>query len=460
MNDVVCISPIDGREVARRTPTDKAAIEATLRAARRAQFEWSQTSIAARGQLLLRALEALGAKNDDVVQELALQMGRPVRYGGEFSGVDERVRHMIAIAEETLAPVVPQPKSGFRRYVRRQPLGVVLTIAPWNYPYLTAVNSVFPSLMAGNSVLFKAASQTILTGERLQHAFDTAGLPSGLFQNLVLSHQATAEIISSSHVDHVCFTGSVEGGRAIERAAAGTFTSLGLELGGKDPAYVRADADLQSAVVDLVDGTFFNSGQSCCGIERIYVADSAYDAFLESFIEQTNNFVLGDPMDTSVTLGPMAAVRFADHVRAQISQATSQCATAHIDAARFERSRPGTAYLAPQVLTNVTHAMDVMSEESFGPVVGIMKVGSDDDAVKLMNDSRYGLTASIWTTDLNAAEHIGSRIKAGTVFANRCDYLDPGLAWTGVKETGRGTTLSQIGYEMLTRPMSFHLKEI
>lgn len=459
MNEIVCISPIDGREIARRSVATDNAVDLALQSARAAQSEWMQTPLAERGRILLAALEAFGAMNDEVVHELALQMGRPVRYGGEFSGVDERVRHMMAIAERALAPVVPDPADRFKRFVRRQPLGVVLTIAPWNYPYLTAVNSIFPSLMAGNSVLFKAASQTLLTGDRFQSAFASAGLPQGLFQNLVLSHDATARIIAGGHVDHVCFTGSVEGGRAIERAAAGTFTSLGLELGGKDPAYVRSDADLTTAVADLVDGAFFNSGQSCCGIERIYVADSVHDAFLENFIDQTNTYILGDPLDPEVTLGPMAAVRFADHVRRQITEACAQGAKSHIDAGRIGHDRPATPYLAPQVLTDVTHTMRVMHEESFGPVVGIMKVSSDDEAVELMNDSQYGLTASIWSSDLVAAERIGSQVKTGTVFANRCDYLDPGLAWTGVKETGRGASLSQIGYEMLTRPMSFHLKE-
>jgi len=459
MADVVCVSPIDGQIVASLPTATGTAIDAALSTARAAQADWAGRSLQARSEIVLAAVAALGEVNDEVTHELALQMGRPVRYGGEFGGVEERAKYMVAIAEEALAPLHPAGPAGARRLIQRRPLGTVLTIAPWNYPYLTAINSIAPALMAGNAMIFKAASQTVLTGARFQSAFDAAGLPPGLFQHLILSHDDTNRIISGGHVNHVCFTGSVEAGRTVERAAAGTFTSLGLELGGKDPAYVRADADLTPAVATLVDGSFFNSGQSCCGIERIYVHSDVYDDFLAGFIQETNAYNLGDPRDQDVTLGPMAATRFADHVRAQITEARALGARTHIDAAQFPRDEDGTPYLAPQIVTNVSHAMPIMQDESFGPVVGIMKVGSDQDAVELMNDSRYGLTASIWTTDIEAAEHIGNRINTGTVFANRCDYLDPGLAWTGVKETGRGASLSKIGYEMLTRPMSFHLKQ-
>jgi acyl-CoA reductase-like NAD-dependent aldehyde dehydrogenase len=409
---------------------------------------------------MLRFLEAMRALNPEIVPELARQMGRPVRYGGEFRSFEERVRCMADIAEESLAPVVPPAKAGFSRFIRREPLGLVLTIAPWNYPFLTAVNTIVPGLIAGNAVILKAASQTILTGERFQQGMDKAGLPKGLFQNLALSHEDTARILSSGAVDHVSFTGSVEGGRAIERAAAGTFTSIGLELGGKDPAYVRADAKLEHAIENLVDGTYFNSGQSCCGIERIYVDAKVYDRFVEGFVALTSQYVLDDPLQEATTLGPMAATRFADVVRTQTAEAIRKGAKALIDPRAFKRNKDGTPWLAPQVLTDVDHSMSVMMEESFGPVVGIMKVTSDDEAIRLMNDSPYGLTASVWTTDMAAAETIGERIATGTVYMNRCDYLDPALAWTGVKDTGRGASLSPIGYQMLTRPKSFHLREV
>ena len=460
MSEIVCISPIDGREVARRPTASAAEIESALDAARTAQQEWVRVPIRERAALMLRFLEAMRAINPQVTRELALQMGRPVRYGGEVGSFAERVTYMAGIAEEALAPIVPEPKAGFRRFVRRDPLGLVLVIAPWNYPYLTAVNTVVPALIAGSAVLLKAASQTILTGERFQQAFDQVGLPKGLFQNLVLGHEDTARILGAGEVDHVTFTGSVSGGRAIERAVAGSFTSIALELGGKDPAYVRSDAKLDHAIENLVDGAFFNSGQSCCGVERIYVDESVYASFVEGFVALTKQYVLDDPLDESTTLGPMAATRFADVVRHQTAEALEKGAEAHVDPASFARNKDGTPWLAPQVLTDVDHGMQVMNEESFGPVVGIMKVSGDAEAVRLMNDSPYGLTASVWTTDLEAAERIGQQVETGTVYMNRCDYLDPALAWTGVKDTGRGAGLSRIGYEMLTRPKSFHLREV
>jgi acyl-CoA reductase-like NAD-dependent aldehyde dehydrogenase len=458
MAEVTCISPVDGRELARRRTASGGEIDAALTKARAAQREWAVTSIAERTGAVLGFFDALKAMNDEIVPELAWSMGRPVRYGGEMRGAEERTRHMAEIAEDALAPIVPPERSGFRRMIKREPLGLVLVIAPWNYPYMTAINSIVPGLIAGNAVILKHAAQTILIGERFQKAMNAAGLPDGLFQHLILSHEDVARILASGAVDHANFTGSVAGGREIERAAAGTFTSLGLELGGKDPAYVRADADLDFAVENLVDGVFFNSGQSCCGVERIYVHEQHFGAFLDGFLALTRQYVLGDPLSPETSLGPMAHARFADLVRAHTAEAIAKGARAHIDAGAFPADAAGTPYLAPQVLSGVDHSMRVMMEESFGPIVGIMKVAGDEEALALMNDSPYGLTASLWTRDGEAAERLAGRIETGTVFMNRCDYLDPALAWTGVKDTGRGASLSQFGYHLLTRPKSYHLR--
>jgi acyl-CoA reductase-like NAD-dependent aldehyde dehydrogenase len=312
--------------------------------------------------------------------------------------------------------------------------------------------------MAGNTVVLKHAASTLLVAERYQSAFDQARLPKGVFQHLVLSHTQTADIIAGGHANMVCFTGSVAGGRAMEQAAAGRFINMGLELGGKDPAYVRPDANMAHAIDNLVDGAFFNSGQSCCGIERIYVHKQVWGDFLDGFVALTKQYVLGSPLDQATTLGPMVKAEAATFVRKQIAAAVRAGAKAHIDPRSFARDKAGTPYMAPQVLTSVTHRMSVMMEESFGPVVGIMKVSGDREAIELMNDSPYGLTASIWTGDVEAARTIGDEIATGTVFMNRCDYLDPALTWTGVKDTGRGATLSRIGYEALTRPKSYHLR--
>jgi acyl-CoA reductase-like NAD-dependent aldehyde dehydrogenase len=461
MADIVCVSPVDGREVARKKTAAAAEIESAIVAARKAQAEWARVGIAERARLCSAAVDAMLAMRGEIAPELSWQMGRPIKYaGGELGGFEERARHMIAIADEALAPVIPAAKDGFKRYVRRDPAGIVLAVAPWNYPYLTAVNSVIPALMAGNAVILKHAAQTILAGDRFQAAMDKAGLPKGLFRTLTLSHDDTLMLIASGKLDQVCFTGSVAAGKAIEQAAAGTFTGVGLELGGKDPAYVRADVDLNHAIENVVDGAYFNSGQCCCGIERVYVHEDVYDKFVDGFTALTKQYVLGDPLDEKTTLGPMAQKRLAATVREHIAEAVGRGAKALIDSKSFAKDVKDSTYLAPQVLVNVDHSMKVMMEETFGPVAGIMKVKSDDEAIKLMNDSPYGLTASIWTRDRDAAERIGVQIETGTVFMNRCDYLDPGLAWTGVKDTGRGATLSKLGYEALTRPKSFHLRTV
>jgi acyl-CoA reductase-like NAD-dependent aldehyde dehydrogenase len=453
------ISPVDGSVYAERPLAGEAELRSALARAAEAQAAWRREPIEARAARLSDFVDAFVARRDEIALELTWQMGRPVRSTpGEVRGFEERARFMIEAAPQALADIDPGQKSGFRRFIRRAPLGVVLVIAPWNYPYLTAVNAVVPALMAGNAVILKHSHQTPLCAERMQAVADRAGLPAGLLQALHMSHEATTRMIRELGVDHVAFTGSVAGGGAVEEAAAGRFIGVGLELGGKDPAYVRTDADLDHAIENLVDGAFFNSGQSCCAIERIYVHEAVYDRFVEGAVALARNYVLGDPTEPGTTLGPMVRASAADFVREQVGDAVRQGARALIEERAFARSQAGTPYLAPQILIDVDHTMRVMREETFGPAVGIMKVGSDEEAIGLMNDSDFGLTAAIWTRDAEAAEAIGDRLDTGTVFMNRCDYLDPALAWTGVKKSGRGVTLSVLGYEHLTRPKSFHLR--
>ncbi|WP_281966952.1 aldehyde dehydrogenase family protein [Roseovarius nanhaiticus] len=454
---LTCVSPIDGSVFATRETLDLNGAKAAAASARRAQVNWAALPLAERIRLVMAGVEAVGAMNDAVVPELARMMGRPVRYGGEFGGFNERASHMAKIAEDALADIEVGEDETFLRYIKRLPHGVVLVVAPWNYPYMTAINTVAPALIAGNTVLLKHATQTLLVGERMAQAFHDAGVPEDVFQNVFMGHETTSGLIAAGGVDFVNFTGSVGGGREMERAAAGTFTPVATELGGKDPGYVMEDADLNAAVDTLIDGAMFNSGQCCCGIERIYVHESLYDAFVEKAVKIVEGYKLGDPMDPDTTIGPMAHVRFAKEVRDQIDEAVAAGATAHI--AKMDAD-DGGAYLTPQILTGVTHDMRVMHDESFGPVVGIMKVASDDEAVELMNDSNFGLTASLWTADVERAQAIGDRIETGTVFMNRADYLDPGLCWTGCKDTGRGGGLSIIGYHNLTRPKSYHLKKV
>jgi acyl-CoA reductase-like NAD-dependent aldehyde dehydrogenase len=456
---VQLISPVNGRVYVERQCADAAQIDQAVADASAAQILWRRRTLDERAALCNAAVQAMLSMQEQIVPELAWQMGRPVRYGaGELRGFAERARYMIGIAAQALAPIEPEPIAGFRRTIKREPLGTVLVVAPWNYPYLTAVNSVIPALMAGNAVILKHATQTLLVGERFAQAMQQANLPPGLFHNLLLDHSQTAALIASGRVQQVNFTGSVDAGRAMESAACGRFIGVGLELGGKDPAYVRADANLEHAVENLVDGSYFNSGQSCCAIERIYVDKKLFPAFVERFVALTGEYVLGNPLNEATTLGPLVSAGAADAVRGQIAAALGQGATALIDPRAFPADLPGSAYLAPQVLVDVSHRMAVMRDESFGPVVGIMPVDDDEHALTLMNDSPFGLSASLWTRDLTAAEHLGNEIATGTVFMNRCDYLDPALAWTGVKHSGRGITLSRLGYEHLTRAKSFHLR--
>lgn len=454
-----CISPIDGSVFAERPIVSKSEAIDAVAAVRKAQKAWAKTPLAERIDLVRKGVERLGELNDEIVPELAHMMGRPVRYGGEFGGTKERASYMAEIAEESLKPIIVEDSDAFERRIVREPHGVVFVIAPWNYPYMTAINTVAPALIAGNTVVLKHSTQTLLVGERMANAFREAGLPENLFINLYLDHATTEALIQERSFDFINFTGSVGGGKAIERAAAGTFTGVGLELGGKDPGYVMEDANLDAAVDTLIDGAMFNSGQCCCGIERIYVHESLYDAFIEKAVKIVSSYKLGNPLEEETTIGPMANKRFADEVRSQIDDALKAGAKGLIDPSLFAMDDGSNAYLAPQILVDVTHDMRVMREESFGPVVGIMKVSSDEEALEMMNDCDFGLTVSLWTSDVDRAERIAQKLETGTVFMNRADYLDPGLCWTGCKDTGRGGALSVIGFHNLTRVKSYHFKK-
>jgi acyl-CoA reductase-like NAD-dependent aldehyde dehydrogenase len=454
------ISPVDGSVCAEYEVASHADISAALDKAAATQRAWRTTPIDERARICRRAVDAMVVRADEIGTELTWQMGRPIAHSPMEirRGFAERAAYMIDIAADALADDVLAPKEGFFRFIRHEPLGVVLVLAPWNYPYLASVNAVIPALMAGNSVILKVSQQTPAVGARYADAFRDAGLPDGVFQHLQARHEDIATMIADRRVAFVSFTGSVEGGCAVQRAAARHFIATNLELGGKDPAYVRADAPLDATIENLVDGAYFNAGQSCCAVERIYVHDDAYDRFVDGFVALTRQYRLGNPLDPKTTLGPVVRSSAAAVVRAQIADAIARGARALVDAREFPAAADGTPYVAPQVLVDVDHRMHVMTEESFGPVAGIMRVRSDDEAVALMNDSRYGLTASIWTSDVDRAVAIGDRVATGTWFLNRCDYLDPALAWTGVKDSGRGCSLSRLGYEALTRPKSFHLR--
>jgi acyl-CoA reductase-like NAD-dependent aldehyde dehydrogenase len=454
------ISPIDGSIYAERRLAAPREIENALAKAVASQAAWKRVPVTERAAICARMLDWLLERAGEIGEELTWQIGRPIAYSPNEirRGFQERVNYMTEIAERELSDIGIEPKENFKRFIRREPVGVVLALAPWNYPWLASVNAVVPAILAGNSAILKIAPQTPLVAERYAEAFKAAGLPEGVFQFLHIDHDQVAEVIRDPRTGFVAFTGSVAGGHAVQRAAGERFIATGLELGGKDPAYVRPDAPMAATIENLVDGAMFNSGQSCCAVERIYVHRDVYHQFVDGFVELTRQYRLGNPLDPATTLGPMVRVDAADKARAHIADALKKGARALIDPALFPAAQEGSPYLAPQVLVDVDHSMLVMAEETFAPVAGIMPVKDDEEAIRLMNDSRYGLTASIWTADVDAALSVGDRIEAGTWYMNRCDYLDPALAWTGVKDSGRGCTLSKLGFEAFTRPKSFHLR--
>ncbi len=457
----VITSPIDGLPAYSFELLDDAEVARRLTLASGTARAWRDTALSERIALCRGMLRAYAAHLDENARAITRMMGKPITQSrDEFERtMVERVEHLCAIAGEALADEVLPPSPGFQRFIRHEPVGVVLDIAAWNYPLVIAVNVIVPAVLAGNAVLVKHASQTALVAQQFERAFFEAGAPMGLVQAMPMDHATTARLIDSRALGYVSFTGSVRGGHEIYRTLAQqNFIAAGLELGGKDPALVLEDADVAFAAENLVDGAFYNAGQSCCGIERIYVADSRYDEFVEAFVSHARRYVMGDPQDAATTLGPLVDEKSADAVRGQVARARAAGARLLIGDANFEVPDRTRCNLAPQVLVDVDHSMDLMVEETFGPAIGIMRVANENEGMALVNDSPYGLTASLWTADLDRGQRLAEDVEAGTVYVNRCDYLDPGLAWTGVKDSGFGCSLSKLGFRSVTRPKSYHLR--
>ncbi len=452
------ITPIDNTVyVEREYHSNK--IEETIENSMKAQTDWSNLAVSERVKLLNNFINDFLSRGKVIEEELSRQIGRPIsQAAGELNGFKERADYMLSIAEKKLANVDVTKDNNFKSYIKRRALGIVFVIAPWNYPYLVAVNSIIPAMAAGNSVILKHSAQTPLCAEQLYQSAKKT-LPKDIFNYLHLNHEDGLKVVSDKRINFVSFTGSVKAGYDVQRATQTKFIDMTLELGGKDPAYARHDCDLEKTVENLVDGSFFNSGQSCCGIERIYVDEKIYDNFIELFASKAYNYKLGNPLEKETNLGPVVKLSAANFIHKQMDDAINKGAKKIIDENKFNFPKEHKNYMVPQVLTNVDHNMGFMTEETFGPCVGIMKVKDENEAIKLMNDSPYGLTASVWTKDIEIAEKIGNQVQTGTFFMNRCDYLDPALSWTGVKETGKGCSLSEIAYEKLTTPKSFHLRK-
>ena len=452
------ITPIDNTiYVEREYHSNK--IEQTIDNSMKAQKTWAELEVKERVRLLANFVEDFLSKGDLISEELTRQVGRPIsQTKSELNGFKERADYMLSISEKKLENIDVTKDGNFKSYIKRRALGLVFVIAPWNYPYLVAVNSIIPAMASGNTVILKHSAQTPLCAEQLYKSAKKT-LPKDVFNYLHLNHEDGLKVVSDKRINFVSFTGSVKAGYDVQRATHTKFIDMALELGGKDPAYARHDCDLEKTVENLVDGSFFNSGQSCCGIERIYVDEKIYNNFIELFALKTHNYKLGNPLNKETNLGPVVKLSAADFIINQMNSAISKGAKKMIDDSKFDFPNEHKNYLVPQVLIDVNHDMSFMTEETFGPCVGIMKVKDENEAIKLMNDSPYGLTASIWTKDMAIAEKIGNQVQTGTFYMNRCDYLDPALSWTGVKETGKGCSLSEIAYEKLTAPKSFHLRK-
>ena len=455
------ITPIDNSVYLERPLSTQNEIDNVIENSKKSFQSWKSTSIDDRIKIINKFIDNLIALKPEVSKEICWQIGRPIsQCGNELRGFEERSRHMVEIAKESLRDIPATKNDEFDNYIYKSPLGVIFVMAPWNYPIITATNTIVPALLAGNTIVIKHSSQTPRCAELISQAFENTGLPEGVFQFVHTDHQACEKIIADPRIAHVVFTGSVRGGQEVKKYIGTRFINVGLELGGKDPAYVRSDADLNHAVENLVDGAMFNSGQSCCGIERIYVDHSIYKDFIDGFKTLTEQYKLGDPSQEDTNLGPVVRLSAANFIRNQISEAEKQGAKRLIDESKFSIAKDDNCYIAPQVMIDVNHSMRFMMEETFGPAVGIMPVKDQQEAKQLMNDSPYGLTASIWTKDLDFAKDFGREIETGTFFMNRCDYLDPALAWTGVKDTGVGCSLSVLAFDQFTRPQSFHMRKV
>ena len=455
------ITPIDNSVYLERPLSTQNEINNVIENSKKSFQSWKSTSIDDRIKIINKFIDNLIALKPEVSKEICWQIGRPIsQCGNELRGFEERSRHMVEIAKESLRDIPATKNDEFDNYIYKSPLGVIFVMAPWNYPIITATNTIVPALLAGNTIVIKHSSQTPRCAELISQAFDNTGLPEGVFQFVHTDHQACEKIIADPRIAHVVFTGSVRGGQEVKKYIGTRFINVGLELGGKDPAYVRSDADLNHAIENLVDGAMFNSGQSCCGIERIYVDMSIYKDFIDGFKTITEQYKLGDPSQEDTNLGPVVRLSAANFIRSQISEAEKQGAKRLIDESKFSIAKDDNCYIAPQVMIDVDHSMRFMMEETFGPAVGIMPVKDHHEAKQLMNDSPYGLTASIWTKDLDFAKEFGRDIETGTFFMNRCDYLDPALAWTGVKDTGVGCSLSVLAFDQFTRPQSFHMRKV
>jgi acyl-CoA reductase-like NAD-dependent aldehyde dehydrogenase len=446
--DIACTVPL----------ADEATVNTVLDQARAAARAARATSLAQRKDWCERMVAAMEAKADAIASDITRMMGKPLAQArGEIRGMAERARYMISIADTALADIVLPPKAGFERRIVKEPLGVVVDLPAWNYPLLTAVNVVVPAVLAGNAVVVKHSPRSPLCGEHFARAFVEAGAPPHLVQAMHCDHPTSERVVGDARVDHVVFTGSVYGGQRLTVAGAARFRHMGLELGGNDPAYVAPDCDFDKTVENVVDGAIYNAGQSCCAVERVYVHRSLYKRFTEACEALVRGYVLGDPMSDKTTLGPIAQPNHPLELEQLVEDARGKGARVVVGGKRTQVEGKGRFFEAT-LLTDLDDSMQLMRQESFGPLLPIAPVDSDEEALARMNKSDLGLTASVWTKDRERAARFATQLEFGTVYMNRCDSVDPALPWIGVKNSGRGHSLSALGFDQLTRPKSIHFR--
>ena len=431
-------------------------LEKRIAGAREAYEHWRLLSLKDRARLVERGLKYFREHAEEIARDITLQMGKPLTQArGEVKTFFHRAEYMLSIAKETLSPEILPAKPGFHLRIEHAPLGVVYNIVPWNYPLLTAVNVVVPALLVGNTVLIKQSPLTPLIGRHFENAFEKVN-PPNLVTNLVITNAQASRLINDRRINYIAFTGSVVTGTKVYRQAAKRLLDVGLELGGKDPAYVAQDADLDFAVENIIDGACYNAGQSCCAVERVYVHRSLYHDFLDRAKYLLKRYRLGDPLDEKTTMGPLARREALPFLEGQVREAVRRGARLLLGGKRLKGTRGN--FFPPTLLADVPNDTRVMQEESFGPLVPVAPVADDAEALVRMNDSRYGLTASVWTGDRERAERFARDLEVGTVFQNRCDYLDPSLPWTGARDSGIGSTLSRYGFYHLTKRKGIHLR--
>ncbi|MEP6607159.1 MAG: aldehyde dehydrogenase family protein [Burkholderiaceae bacterium] len=448
-------NPATGSTIAELREDDSESIAAKYQAARAAQPAWAATPLATRAAVLVRFRDALVSDVERLSAILTSETGKPIRQArNEISGLPARIDFFLKETEAVITPRGVHDEGGVRERISHEPLGVIANISAWNYPYFVGGNVFVPALLTGNAVLYKPSEFATLTGIEIGKLVHRAGVPASIFSVIAGGGAVGAELIRQP-IDGVFFTGSYATGQRIAREMGPRMMKLQLELGGKDPVYVREDVDVASAAASLADGAMYNTGQSCCSVERIYVHQSIHDQFVDAFVREVSGFKAGDPAAEDTYIGPLTRGPQLEVLERQVADAVSKGARLLIGGARI--AREGN-WFEPTVLVNVDHSMEVMREESFGPIIGIQKVADDTEALRLMNDSEYGLTAGLYTRDEQSAQRLLVQLRAGTVYLNCCDRVSPRLPWSGVGHSGVGLTLSTYGIETFTRPKAWHLK--